>query len=205
MGESQSQTFTATLLKQIEERLSRKEQVVLMLNRRGYSSFMMCRECGNVLNCPNCDISLTLHMDDKKMKCHYCGHQERIPNRCGNCGSKEIRYYGTGIQKVQEELEKLIPNARILRMDADTTSKKGSHERLLTAFLNKEADILLGTQMIAKGLDFENVTLVGVLNADTALNLPEFSGKRTHLSIVNPSFRACRPWRKSWRSDYSNL
>ncbi|MCI5941623.1 MAG: primosomal protein N' [Ligilactobacillus animalis] len=185
--------FSQALLDQITERLARKEQVVLMLNRRGYSSFVLCRDCGFVLKCPNCDVSLTLHMDTHSMKCHYCGHEEAIPNRCPSCDSKKIRYYGTGTQKVQAELEKLLPEARILRMDVDTTRKKGAHERLLAKFGAHEADILLGTQMIAKGLDFPDVTLVGVLNADTALSLPDYrSSERTFQLLTQVSGRAGR-------------
>lgn len=185
--------FSQILLDQITERLARKEQVVLMLNRRGYSSFVLCRDCGFVLKCPNCDVSLTLHMDTHSMKCHYCGHEEAIPNRCPSCDSKKIRYYGTGTQKVQAELEKLLPEARILRMDVDTTRKKGAHERLLAKFGAHEADILLGTQMIAKGLDFPDVTLVGVLNADTSLSLPDYrSSERTFQLLTQVSGRAGR-------------
>lgn len=185
--------FSQILLDQITERLARKEQVVLMLNRRGYSSFVLCRDCGFVLKCPNCDVSLTLHMDTHSMKCHYCGHEEVIPNRCPSCDSKKIRYYGTGTQKVQAELEKLLPEARILRMDVDTTRKKGAHERLLAKFGAHEADILLGTQMIAKGLDFPDVTLVGVLNADTSLSLPDYrSSERTFQLLTQVSGRAGR-------------
>lgn len=185
--------FSQILLDQITERLARKEQVVLMLNRRGYSSFVLCRDCGFVLKCPNCDVSLTLHMDTHSMKCHYCGHEEAIPNCCPSCDSKKIRYYGTGTQKVQADLEKLLPEARILRMDVDTTRKKGAHERLLAKFGAHEADILLGTQMIAKGLDFPDVTLVGVLNADTSLSLPDYrSSERTFQLLTQVSGRAGR-------------
>ena len=186
-------TFSNVLQEKLLERMARKEQSVLLLNRRGYSSFVMCRDCGYVLPCPNCDISLTLHMDTKTMKCHYCGHEERIPHRCPNCDSDKIRYYGTGTQKVEEELKALFPESRVLRMDVDTTRRKGAHERILSAFENQEADILLGTQMIAKGLDFPNVTLVGVLNADTALNLPDFrSSERTFQLLTQVSGRAGR-------------
>lgn len=185
--------FSENLLAALQVRLDRGEQSVLMLNRRGFSSFMMCRDCGFVLECPNCDIGLTLHMDSRSMKCHYCGHEEGIPNRCPNCESKEIRYYGTGTQKVEQELQKLLPTARILRMDLDTTRKKGAHGKMLTQFGNHEADILLGTQMIAKGLDFPKVTLVGVLNADTSLGLPDFhAAERTFQLITQVAGRAGR-------------
>lgn len=186
-------SFSLVLQEKIRERIAKKEQIVLLLNRRGYSSFVMCRDCGFVLPCPNCDISLTLHMDTKTMKCHYCGHEEAIPHTCPSCKGHKIRYYGTGTQKIEEELHALIPEAKIIRMDVDTTRKKGAHEKLLTAFGNGEADILLGTQMIAKGLDFPNITLVGVLNADTALGLPDFrASERTFQLLTQVSGRAGR-------------
>ncbi len=186
-------SFSMSLQEKLQERLEKNEQSVLLLNRRGYSSFVMCRDCGYVLPCPNCDISLTLHMDSKTMKCHYCGHEERIPYRCPNCGQDKIRYYGAGTQKVEEELQTLLPDSRILRMDVDTTRRKGAHEKILRTFGEGQADILLGTQMIAKGLDFPNVTLVGVLNADTALNLPDFrSSERTFQLLTQVSGRAGR-------------
>ncbi|SMS14456.1 primosomal protein N' [Levilactobacillus zymae] len=185
--------FSAPLMTAIQERLDRHEQVVLMLNRRGFSSFMMCRDCGFVLKCPNCDISLTYHVNPRLMKCHYCGHEEAVPQVCPNCHSRKIRYYGTGTQKVEEALQKRLPAARILRMDVDSTRRKGAHERLLKQFGRHDADILLGTQMIAKGLDFPNVTLVGVLNADTALGLPDFrASERTFQLLTQVSGRAGR-------------
>ncbi|MFC4697960.1 primosomal protein N' [Enterococcus aquimarinus] len=192
-AQKNTSTFSRLLQEKISNRLQQKEQIVLLLNRRGYSSFMMCRDCGYVLPCPNCDISLTLHMDVKKMRCHYCGHQENIPKKCPDCQGEKIRYYGTGTQKVEEELQARFPSARILRMDVDTTRKKGAHEKILKAFEEQEADILLGTQMIAKGLDYPNITLVGVLNADTALNLPDFrSSERTFQLLTQVSGRAGR-------------
>ena len=193
IGQNEASNFTPPLIEAIQDRLDKKEQVVLMLNRRGYSSFVMCRECGTVDTCPNCDISLTLHMDTKTMNCHYCGFSKEIPHVCPNCQSRSIRYYGTGTQKAYDELTELFPEARILRMDVDTTRKKGSHQTLLDQFGKGEADILLGTQMIAKGLDFPNVTLVGVLNADTALNLPDFrSSERTFQLLTQVAGRAGR-------------
>ena len=193
IGQQESSTFTPVLVDKIKEKLARKEQVVLMLNRRGYSSFVMCRDCGSVDQCPNCDISLTLHMDTKTMNCHYCGFQKGIPQTCPNCQSRSSRYYGTGTQKAYDELQEILPEARILRMDVDTTKKKGAHEDLLERFGRGKADILLGTQMIAKGLDFPNVTLVGVLNADTALNLPDFrSSERTFQLLTQVAGRSGR-------------
>ena len=193
LGQNETTNYTPPLLEAIRERMERGEQTVLLLNRRGYSSFVMCRECGHVDSCPNCDISLTLHMDTKSMNCHYCGYRKGIPKQCSNCGSSSIRYYGTGTQKAVEELQEIFPQARILRMDVDTTRKKGSHEKMLATFGEGKADILLGTQMIAKGLDFPNVTLVGVLNADTALNLPDFrSSERTFQLLTQVAGRAGR-------------
>lgn len=190
---SNRSSFSLELQSKIRDKISKGEQVVLLLNRRGFSSFIMCRDCGYVLECPNCDISLTLHMDTKSMKCHYCGHEEGIPKYCNDCGSSSIRYYGTGTQKIEEELHELIPESKIIRMDVDTTRRKGAHKRLLDKFENKEGNILLGTQMIAKGLDFPNVTLVGVINADTALSLPDFrSAENTFQLLTQVSGRAGR-------------
>lgn len=185
--------FSQILQDKIRDRIDKKEQTVLLLNKRGYSSFIMCRDCGYVHECPNCDISMTFHMDTKGMKCHYCGHEEPVPNRCPKCQGNQFRYYGTGTQKVESELQELFPDARIIRMDVDTTRKKGDHERLLAAFGRGDADILLGTQMIAKGLDFPNITLVGVINADTSLSLPDFrSSEKTFQLLTQVSGRAGR-------------
>ncbi|EPP0902786.1 primosomal protein N' [Listeria monocytogenes] len=185
--------FSTELLGKIKDRIAKKEQTVLMLNRRGYSSFVMCRDCGYVVECPNCDISLTYHQSSNQMKCHYCGHEERVPQKCPSCEGEHIRYFGTGTQKVEESLTKLIPEARVIRMDVDTTRTKGAHEKLLKSFRNHEADILLGTQMIAKGLDFPDITLVGVLNADTMLHLPDFrASERTFQLLTQVSGRAGR-------------
>ena len=185
--------FSELLFEKLKERIERGEQTVLMLNKRGHSSFVMCRSCGVVLNCPNCDISLTYHRMNHSLKCHYCAHEEKMPSICPECSSDHIRFFGTGTQKVEEEITKLLPEARVIRMDVDTTSKKGSHERLLQAFGEGKADILLGTQMIAKGLDFPNITLVGVLSADTMLHLPDFrSSEKTFQLLTQVSGRAGR-------------
>lgn len=185
--------FSQTLVSQLRDRINRHEQSILMLNRRGFSSFMMCRDCGFVLKCPNCDISLTLHMATRSMKCHYCGHEEPIPKFCPKCGSRHIRYYGTGTEQAESELHHLLPEAKVIRMDVDTTRRKGMHEKLLDEFGQHKADILLGTQMIAKGLDFPDVTLVGVLNADMGLGLPDFrASERTFDLLCQVSGRAGR-------------
>ncbi|MBE5663160.1 primosomal protein N' [Staphylococcus sp. SS60] len=193
LSEGNRSMFSKDLREAIQLRLDRQEQVVLFLNRRGYASFMLCRDCGYVPQCPNCDISLTYHKTTDLLKCHYCGYQETPPNRCPNCESEHIRQVGTGTQKVEELLQQEFEGARIIRMDVDTTSKKGAHEKLLTEFEKGNGDILLGTQMIAKGLDYPNITLVGVLNADTMLNLPDFrASERTYQLLTQVAGRAGR-------------
>ncbi|CAG7622880.1 primosomal protein N' [Paenibacillus allorhizosphaerae] len=185
--------FSRALYKAIEERLQKKEQTVLLLNRRGYATFVMCRTCGYVADCPHCDISLTYHQSSKAIRCHYCGYAERELSVCPDCGSEHIRHFGTGTQRVEEELGKLFPGIRVIRMDVDTTTEKGSHEKWLTMFRNRQADVLLGTQMVAKGLDFPYVTLVGALAADSVLNLPDFrSAERTFQLLTQVAGRAGR-------------
>lgn len=185
--------FSRRLKLAIEKRLQNNEQVVLFLNRRGYSTFVMCRDCGHVVECPSCDISLTYHQRDHRLKCHYCNYSKPMPNVCPHCQSDTIRFFGTGTEKVEEALNETFPEARVIRMDVDTTRKKGAHERLLKQFGQKQADILLGTQMIAKGLDFPDVTLVGVLTADGLLNLPDFrAAEKTFQLLTQVSGRAGR-------------
>ncbi|GAB2561431.1 primosomal protein N' [Gracilibacillus alcaliphilus] len=185
--------FSRRLLEAIQTRIDRGEQVVLFLNRRGYSTFVMCRECGEVMKCPNCDIALTYHKSSHQLKCHYCDYQVPMVKECTSCGSNTIRYFGTGTQKVEESLKEHIPEATVIRMDVDTTRRKGSHKRLLEQFGQGKAQILLGTQMIAKGLDFANVTLVGVLAIDTMLHLPDFrSSEKTFQLLTQVSGRAGR-------------
>ena len=185
--------FSLPLAEAMRQRVEDGEQTVLFLNRRGFSSFVLCRDCGTVVECPNCDISLTYHRATEQLKCHYCGHEERVPHACPQCESEHIRFFGSGTQKVEEEIAKLLPTARVLRMDVDTTRKKGSHERILRQFSEGKADILLGTQMIAKGLDFPNITLVGVLAADTTLHLADFrAAEKTFQLMTQVSGRAGR-------------
>lgn len=177
----------------IIDRVSKNEQIILLLNRRGYDNFLMCRSCGYTIMCDNCDISLTYHKSINRLKCHYCGNEQKVISKCPKCGSNHIKGFGYGTQKVEEELMKLFPNINIIRMDVDTTSNKGDHEKLLKAFRMKKAEILLGTQMIAKGLDFHDVTLVGVLSADTILKLPDFrSAEKTFQLVTQVSGRAGR-------------
>ncbi|HAM82193.1 primosomal protein N' [Ornithinibacillus bavariensis] len=193
LHEGNRSMFSIALKREMESAIERGEQIVLLLNRRGYSTFVMCRDCGHVKRCPHCDIALTYHKNSNQLKCHYCGYEERMPHLCPECNSESIRYFGTGTQRVEEALNQLMPHARVIRMDVDTTRKKGAHEKLLKRFANKEADILLGTQMIAKGLDFANVTLVGVLTSDSMLHLPDFrSSEKTFQLLTQVSGRAGR-------------
>ncbi|PGZ94830.1 primosomal protein N' [Bacillus sp. AFS029533] len=185
--------FSTALHEKILDRLEKKEQIILFLNRRGYSSFVMCRDCGYTIQCPHCEVSLTYHKHNHHLKCHYCGYDTYMPKQCPSCLSEHIRFFGTGTQKVEEAITKTYPEARVIRMDNDTTSRKGAHEKMLKQFGNGEADILLGTQMIAKGLDFPNVTLVGVLAADSSLHLPDFrASERTFSLLTQVSGRAGR-------------
>lgn len=185
--------FSQVLYEKIGERLARKEQIVLFLNRRGFSTFVMCRDCGYVVNCPHCDISLTYHKVNETHRCHYCGYAEGAISHCPACQSKQIRFFGTGTQRVEEELYKYFPGIKVIRMDVDTTNKKGAHQRFIQAFKNREADCLLGTQMIAKGLDFEHVTLVGVISADSLLYIPDFrAAEKTFQLLTQVSGRAGR-------------
>jgi len=185
--------FSRPLYQMIEDRLSKQEQIVLFLNRRGFSTFVMCRSCGYTVVCPHCDISLTYHRTNHTTRCHYCGFTAPQPQHCPECQSPHIRFFGTGTQKVEEELARLFPGVRVIRMDVDTTSRKGAHEALLSKFRNGQADILLGTQMIAKGLDFPRVTLVGVIAADTSLFLPDFrAAEKTFQLLTQVGGRAGR-------------
>jgi primosomal protein N' (replication factor Y) len=185
--------FSRRLFSYIKENLKRGEQTILFLNRRGYSSFVACRDCGYVPKCPNCDISLTYHFEDKKLVCHYCGYEEPMKETCPKCGSKRIRYMGIGTERVEMDVKKFFPEARILRMDVDTTRRKGSHEKIFYEFKSGKADILIGTQMISKGFDIPNVTLVGVILADITLNLPDFrSSERTFQLLTQVAGRAGR-------------
>ncbi len=187
------------LLLKIKDTLENKEQVILLLNRRGYATTVSCHACGYKVTCPNCDIPLTYHKRNNVMKCHYCDYTTSKPLTCPSCGSTDINQYGLGTEKLEEEIAKLIPDAKVVRMDIDTTTKKGSHRRIFEDFKNKKYDILVGTQMIAKGLDFENVTLVGVINGDASLNVPDFrSAERTFELLNQVSGRAGRGSKKGY-------
>lgn len=180
------------LYKALEENLNKGEQTILFLNRRGFSTFVSCRSCGYVFKCPECDVSMTYHKNGY-LVCHLCGRAIRQTKVCPKCGSKYVKFFGAGTERVQEEVHKMFPKARILRMDVDTTRTKDSHEKIYNAFKNGEGDILIGTQMISKGLDFENVTLVGILAADISLNIPDYrADERTYQIITQVAGRAGR-------------
>lgn len=185
--------FSKKLKNAIEENLQKQQQTILFLNRRGHSTFVSCRKCGYVIECKNCNVNYTYHAYNNKLICHYCGKEEKNPSNCSICGSIYIKYFGIGTQKIEDEVKKLFPCSRVLRMDMDTTSKKNSHETILSNFKNGDSDILIGTQMIAKGLDFPNVTLVGIIAADTSLNAGDYRcGEVTFQLITQVSGRAGR-------------
>ena len=172
------------LLEKMIETINDNNQIILLLNRRGYASFVTCKNCGYTEKCPHCDITLT-YKTSNMLRCHYCGYAKKMDKICSECGEEAITSLGTGTEKIEEEINKLIPNAKVLRMDYDTTSKKGMHSKMINAFKNHEYDILLGTQIVAKGLDFSNVTLVGVINADTSLNIPDFRSSENTFSLLS--------------------
>ncbi len=192
LKEGNKSIFSRKLQQAMAGRLEAGQQTMLFINRRGYAGFVSCRSCGEAIRCPHCDVSLTLHFG-QKLVCHYCGYETGMPSLCPSCGSPYIAGFGTGTQKIEELTKKMFPSARVLRMDMDTTSKKGSHEEILTTFADGQADILIGTQMIVKGHDFPNVTLVGILAADLSLYTPDFRcGERTFQLLTQAAGRAGR-------------
>ncbi|VGO21808.1 replication restart helicase PriA [Pontiella sulfatireligans] len=187
------QIFSTELVEGIYDRLNLREQVILFLNRRGFSSSLQCEKCGYVAECSECSVSMTYHKRAHKLLCHICGAEEKVPNRCPDCGDPDFKYAGMGTERIEEVLGKLCPNAKVARMDSDTMRKKDSYRKVLDQFRTGKIDILLGTQMIAKGLDFPNVTLVGVLNADMSLHVPDFrAGERTFQLLTQVAGRAGR-------------
>ena len=176
--------FSSELIENIQKNLDRKEQIILLLNRRGYASFITCSNCGFVSKCPNCDITLTYHKTSDMERCHYCGYATKRKEICPECHERAIKNLGFGTEKIEEELKKIF-QAKVIRMDLDTTSTKGSHEKIIKSFKQGDYDILLGTQMIAKGLDFPNVTLVGVINADTSLMIPNFRSSEYTFQLLS--------------------
>ncbi|NOY78622.1 MAG: primosomal protein N' [Calditrichaeota bacterium] len=185
--------FSSRLLEKIAEKLTLREQVILLQNRRGFSTYIVCQDCGYIEKCIHCDITLTYHREGNKLMCHYCNYQKAAPEVCPNCGGVNIRYSGVGTQRVEDELNYFFPKARIVRMDMDTTGKKGAHDQILRDFSRGLYDILLGTQMVAKGLDFPRVTLVGVISADTTLLIPDYrASERTFQLLTQVAGRAGR-------------
>mgnify|MGYP001024674945 FL=1 len=185
--------FSGKLHREIASSLENGRQVILFLNRRGYSTFISCRECGYVMKCPDCGISMVYHKNENKVVCHYCGRQENVPALCPDCGSRYIKYFGMGTEKLEEETAAAFPNAKTARLDLDTISRKGSIDRILNDFEDRKTDILIGTQIVAKGLDFANVGLVGIISADISLNIPDFrSAEKTFQLITQAAGRAGR-------------
>ena len=178
-------SFSLELIDAINKKLEKKEQVILLLNRRGYSRVVTCKNCGFTYKCPNCDIALTYHKSSNNLRCHYCGYARNIDRVCPNCHNNDLSSIGLGTEKVEEELNSIFENVRVLRMDYDTVARKGAHEKMLKAFRNHEYDILLGTQIVAKGLDFDNVTLVGIINADTSLNIPNYRSSEETFDLIS--------------------
>ncbi len=177
--------FSDLLVNKMKEKLSKGEQIILLLNRRGFSTYITCSNCGFTYKCPSCDITLTYHKSTNNLICHYCGYQKSCEDLCPKCHEKALNYYGLGTEKLEEKLKELLPSASIVRMDQDTTSRKGSHERIIEDFKSEKYNILLGTQMISKGLDFPKVTLVGVINADTTLNIPNFKASENTFALLH--------------------
>ena len=187
------QDFTSVLLEEMKHRLKEKEQVIIFQNRRGYAPYLFCEDCANIPKCLNCDVSLTYHQYAAEVRCHYCGHKEGLPTACAACGSSKIKSAGYGTEKLEEEIGELLPTARVQRMDLDTTRKKNSYEDIINRFANREMDILVGTQMVSKGLDFDGVSLVGILDADRMIHFPDFrSHERTFQLITQVSGRSGR-------------
>ena len=181
------------LQEEIKKNIETKKQTILYFNRRGFSSFLMCQDCGHTFKCDRCDITLTYHKVENKLKCHYCGEEYQIPRECPQCGSKNIKYIGAGTQKLEEQIKEMFPMASTIRMDIDTVSKKNSHEIILDKFRQENINILIGTQMVVKGHHFPNVTLVGAIFADTSLNIGDFrANERTFQTLTQVAGRAGR-------------
>jgi len=193
LKENHRHIFSRLLLEELNGVIERDEQALLFINRRGFAGFVLCRECGYVVRCPSCDVSLTLHKDRELMCCHYCAHEAPVPQTCPGCGGIKIRYFSAGTQRVEDEVRKLYPAVSLIRMDRDTTSSREAHSNYYRQFKDRKASILIGTQMIAKGFDFPGVTLVGVVAADTTLNLPDFRApERTFQLLTQVSGRTAR-------------
>ncbi|MCI8443771.1 MAG: primosomal protein N' [Clostridia bacterium] len=197
--------LSVDLYQEIQENLKQKRQTILFLNRRGYSTFIMCRNCGYTVQCKNCNISLTYHSYERKLKCHYCGYEESLVRICPECGSDKIRYFGTGTQRLEQEIQKQFPEAKTIRMDVDTVTKKNSHEQILNQFKNENIDILIGTQMVVKGHHFPNVTLVGVIAADSSLNIDDYRANERTFQILTQVARTSRERKVARKSSDTKL
>lgn len=193
LKENHRHIFSRTLIDELKSVLEQDEQALLFINRRGFAGFVLCRECGYVVRCRSCDVSMTLHLDRQVMCCHYCGYQEAVPTVCPGCGGIKIRYFSAGTQRVEEEVKKIFPGAALIRMDSDTTTSRRAHDHYYRQFRERKASILIGTQMVAKGFDFPDLTLVGVIAADTTLNLPDFRApERTFQLLTQVAGRTAR-------------
>jgi primosomal protein N' (replication factor Y) len=193
LREGNASIFSRSLTQGLEDVLAKKHQAILLLNRRGSASYVFCRDCGFTLKCPRCDLSLTYHRNSSSLVCHTCGYSRKMPAKCPNCSSSRIKQFGTGTEKIESDLQSLFPSARLLRWDADTSSAKGSEEVILSHFRQHNADILIGTQMLAKGLDLPLVTLVGVVLADVGMNFPDYrTAERTFQLLTQVAGRAGR-------------
>ncbi len=184
LAQGNKSMISRKLYEAIQHNIQNHKQTILFLNRRGFSTFVMCRECGYTAKCKNCNINLTYHANKHRLKCHYCGYETNILTSCPECGSNQIRYFGTGTQKLEAEIHKLFPEASTIRMDVDTITKKNSHEQILQRFQEEQIDILIGTQMVVKGHHFPNVTLVGVIAADGTLNIDDFRANERTFQIL---------------------
>ncbi len=201
-----NRTFLSVRLKEkIENNLKEKKQTILFLNRRGFSTFVMCRDCGYTVKCKRCNISLTYHMKEDKLKCHYCGYEMNNIKICPKCKSKNIKHFGSGTQKLEELIHNIYPQATTIRMDIDTVSKKNSHEEILNKFKNENIDILIGTQMVVKGHHFPNVTLVGVIAADSSLNTGDYRANERTFDILVQVARKSGQRKTTRQSNYTNI
>lgn len=193
LAQGNNTMLSIKLYEAIKENLKQKRQTILFLNRRGFATFVMCRECGHTIKCKNCNITLTYHLKNNQLKCHYCGYEQENVTICPECGSKKIKYFGTGTQKLENQIQQIFKEATTIRMDVDTVTKKNSHEIILDKFKNEKIDILIGTQMVVKGHHFPNVTLVGVIAADGSLNIDDYrANERTFQILTQVAGRAGR-------------
>lgn len=197
--------ISSRLYEMIENNIKNKKQTILFLNRRGYSTFVMCRDCGYTANCKKCNITLTYHIKQDRLKCHYCGYERQNFTECPECQSKNIRYFGTGTEKLEAQINKSFPTAKTIRMDVDTVSKKNSYDTILNKFRNENIDILIGTQMVVKGHHFPNVTLVGVIAADSSMYMSDFRSNERTFDILTQVARKSRKRRRRRKCISANI